>query len=231
MKLVSAGELSILVADEDIMSVQTVSVQKGPFAVPVSIDASSEPGVHLLASLVRPIETGSEHLPQISLGKVWVPTIGENRELGLSISVSERMDSATPVSVTLKTNAETGSAIVFVVDEGIHALTKYENKNLNDHYLSERALNYGIMTNFGELISQDLALSTFRVGGDGDMLSSSAAVDKSEFLKLSLTPVPYSQSKTAWRISHSQRHSNGRVNFVLLRLPSINQGLGLLKQM
>jgi uncharacterized protein YfaS (alpha-2-macroglobulin family) len=178
-----AGELSVLAADEDIMSVQTVSVQKGSFAVPVSIDASSEPGIHLLASLVRPIETGSEHLPQISLGKVWVPTISSNRELALSISVAERMDSATPVSVTLNSNTETGSAVVFVVDEGIHALTNYENKNLNDHYLSERALNYGIMTNFGELISQDLALSTFRVGGDGDMLSSAAAVDKSEFFK------------------------------------------------
>ena len=178
-----AGELSVLVADEDITSVRSISVPKGPFAVPVSINTSSEPGVHLLASLVRPIETGSEHLPQISLGKVWVPTIGKNQELGLSLNVAERMDSATPVSLTLKTNAEVGSAILFVVDEGIHALTEYKNKNLNDHYLSERALNYGIMTNFGELISQDLALSTFRVGGDGDMLSSSAAVDKSEFFK------------------------------------------------
>ena len=178
-----AGNLSVLIADEDINSVQTISVQKGSFAIPVNVDDASEPGVHLLASLIRPIETGSEHLPQISLGKVWIPTVGSNRELGLSIDVAERIDSATPVSVRLKSNNTTGSAVVFIVDEGIHALTKYENENLNHHYLSERALNYGIMTNFGELISQDLALSTFRVGGDGDMLSSSAAVDKSEFFK------------------------------------------------
>ena len=178
----------------------------------------------------RPIETGSEHLPQISLGKIWVPTIRSNRELGLSIEVAERMDSATPVSVTLKTNTETGSAIVFFVDEGIHALTKYENKNLNDHYLGERALNYGIMTNFGELISQDLALSTFRVGGDGDMLSSAAAVDKSEFFKTVAYAALLSTENRTVSFTFPET-LNGRVSFVLLLLLSINLDLGLLKQM
>ena len=46
------------------------------------------------------------------------------------------------------------------------------------------------MTNFGELISQDLALSTFRVGGDGDMLSSQLRWISQSSLKLSLTQPP-----------------------------------------
>ena len=177
------GKLSIMLADEDISSVQSVRIDKGSFEIPVSIPVGTEPGIHLLASLIRPIETGSEHLPQISLGKVWVPTLSPSRHMDLTIKTDDRIDSATAVSVKLDTTSETGSAVIFVVDEGIHALTDYQNKNLSNHYLDERALNYGILSNFGELISQDLALSTFRVGGDGDMLSAAAAAAKSEFFK------------------------------------------------
>ena len=54
---------------------------------------------------------------------------------------------------------------------------------MKDHFLSERALNFGVFTNFGQLISQNSDLSTLRVGGDGDMLSAAAAADKSEFFK------------------------------------------------
>lgn len=178
-----AGKLSILVADEDIQSIKTVDVSKGDFSVPVNISAETEPGVHLLTSLVRPVEAGSEHLPQISLGKVWVPNIGDNRKVNLTIETDTTIDSATPISISLSSSSVTGSAVAFLVDEGIHAITGYRNKNLEDHYLSERALNFGIISNFGELISQDLSLSTIRVGGDGDRRSSPANADKSEFFK------------------------------------------------
>ncbi len=182
------GKLSVLVADEDIQSMKTFDVSKGDFSIPVKISSATEPGVHLLTSLVRPIETGSEHLPQISLGKVWVPIVSENRTLNLAVRTNTEIDSATPISISLSSSSATGSAAIFLVDEGIHALTGYQNKNLKDFYLNERALNYGVLSNFGELISQNLSLSTIRVGGDGEMLSSAAtvdkaAVDKSEFFK------------------------------------------------
>ena len=180
-----AGKLSILVADEDIQSIKTVDVLKGDFSVPISISAATEPGIHLLISLIRPIETGSEHLPQISLGKVWVPKISDNRKVNLTIGTDTTIDSDTPISISLSSSSATGSAVIFLVDEGVHAVTGYQNKNLEDHYLSERAVNFGIVTNFGELISQNLSLSTIRVGGDGegDRQSSTAPTDKSEFFK------------------------------------------------
>jgi uncharacterized protein YfaS (alpha-2-macroglobulin family) len=178
-----SGTLSVLVADEDIVSVKTFPIEKGGFELSVQLPDVSEPGVHLLVSLMRPIKKGSEHLPQISLGKTWVPTASPERNMDLSISLLSHVDSATPISVTVDSTSKFGSAKIFVIDDGIQALTGYENKNLIDHFLGERALNYGIITNFGQLISQDLTLSAVRVGGDGDMLSAAASVDKSEFFK------------------------------------------------
>ena len=178
-----SGNLSVLIADEDIVSVQTLSVEKGAFEISIQLPEVSEPGVHLLVSLIRPIIKGSEHLPQISLGKTWVTTASPERNMDLSISSISDVDSTTPILVTLNSASKSGSAKIFVIDEGIHALTSYENKDLGKHFLGERALNYGIITNFGQLISQDLTLSAVRVGGDGDMLSAAASVDKSEFFK------------------------------------------------
>ena len=175
------GTLSVLIADEDIVSVKTFTVDKGNFDVSIQLPEVSEPGVHILASLVRPIEKGSEHLPQISLGKIWVSTAAPERNMNLSISPISDIDSSTPIKVTLNSKSKSGTAKIFVIDEGIHALTAYKNKDLRNHFLSERALNFGIITNFGQLISQDLTLSALRVGGD--MLSVAASVDKSEFFK------------------------------------------------
>ena len=178
-----SGTLSLLVADQDIVSLKTLSVNKGDFEAEVTLPNVSEPGAHLLASLVRPIEKGSEHLPQISIGKTWVANISPERNMNLKINSVSNVDSATPMTVALDTKSKSGTAKIFVIDEGIHALTGYQNKNLKDHFLSERALNFGVFTNFGQLISQNSDLSTLRVGCDGDMLSAAAAADKSEFFK------------------------------------------------
>lgn len=176
-----AGKLSVLLADEDIEKIETTDIPAGDFSIPVNIPVASEPGVHLLASLIRPVDNGSEHLPQISLGKVWVPTINDDRIIDVTIQTKKSIDSSDPISIKLATTSSNASAVIFLVDEGIHALTGYQNKNLRDHYLSERALNYGIISNFGDLISQDLSLPTLRVGGD--ILSSVVSVEKSDFFK------------------------------------------------
>ena len=185
-----SGVLSILVANEDIQKVVRTEVQQGEFELPFGLADEGEPGVHLLASLVRPIETGSEHLPQIALGKTWVSNVKANRTLEVVVSAPTKADSQTPLDVTINTDASGGSAMIFVVDEGIHAISGYTNDDITEHFLSERALNYGIFTNFGKLVSQDETLRSIRVGGDGDMLSSAAQAPKSEFFKTFVAASP-----------------------------------------
>ncbi len=177
------GTLSILVASQDIQSVVRTEVQQGEFEIPFEINGTTEPGYHLLASLVRPIISGSEHLPQIALGKAWVANKNEDRQLYLKVDAPSQTDSQTKLDIAIETDAVSGSAMVFVVDEGIHAISRFKNDSIVDHYLGERALNYGIFSNFGKLISQDSSLRSIRVGGDGDMLSAAAAAPKSEFFK------------------------------------------------
>ena len=180
---VFSGNLTIMIAGADITSTQSISIEKGEFEVPVEVNDLTDPGTHILTSLTRPITLGSEHLPQIALGKVWVPAMSENRQMDLDISAVEQTDSNSDITVSLASKTQSGSAILYLVDEGIHALTNFENKNLENHYLSERELNYGITTNFGELIKQDLALSTINVGGGDDMLSQATLTEKSDFFK------------------------------------------------
>ena len=185
-----SGKLSILVANEDIQSVMLTDVQQGEFELPFTLSEGAEPGIHLLASLIRPIETGSEHLPQIALGKTWVSTVRADRQLEIAVDAPAKTDSKTPLEVSIATNVPSGSAMIFVVDEGIHAITGYKNDDITEHFLAERALNYGIFTNFGKLISQDATLQSIRVGGDGSMLAAAAQAPKSEFFKTFVAASP-----------------------------------------
>ena len=70
------------------------------------------------------------------------------------------------IELNLSISQEDGSAIIFLVDEGIHAINNYENSDLLDHYLSERELSLGVLTNFGQLILQDKSRDPISVGGD-----------------------------------------------------------------
>ena len=197
-----AGKLSILIADQDITKVIQVSVPKGEFEQSIALPEVSEPGVHILATLIRPIERGSEHLPQLAMGKTWVPTAAADRVLKVDIITEAQIGSTSPIEISLDTNAIEGNAIIFLIDEGIHALSGYKNKNLADHFLGERALNYDILTNFGELISQDASLSSIRVGGDDDMIAAAMSVDKSEFFKTVALASPLLEIKDG-SISHT----------------------------
>ena len=75
---------------------------------------------------------------------------------------------------------DTGSAIIFLVDEGIHAVTSYKNKNIKDHYFSERELQLGFINNFGQIIQQDKSLEQLQMGGD-ELPDALPQITKSDF--------------------------------------------------
>ncbi len=86
------------------------------------------------------------------------------------------------IELSLSISQEDGSAIIFLVDEGIHAINDYENLDLLDHYLSERELSLGVLTNFGQLILQDKSRDPISVGGD-ELTQSMSDIKKSDFFK------------------------------------------------
>ena len=176
-----AGKLTLHTAASDILSTATVMAEKGRNEFSVDLSGLPEPGGHLLATLIRPIEAGSEHLPQVALGSVWVENLAEDRRIETSFRMAEKLDSSQEVSVEIDVGQPSGTAVVFLVDEGIHAVTGFENFDPAHHYFNPRALGLGFQSNFGRLINQDPSLPTFRVGGDE--MGSTIAAEKSDFFK------------------------------------------------
>lgn len=177
-----AGVLRIHVAHSDVIAADVVRVTKGDVEIPLDIPQMPEPGFHVLTTLIRPIETGTEHLPQIALGSTWVPSLGAERDIGLRVSAPESVRSTDRIAVSVQANVQAGSLVLYLVDEGIHALTGFRNEDPTDFFYGERELSIGVASNYGRLIRQDATLPTYRAGGDEAGEGDRVAV-KSEFFK------------------------------------------------
>ena len=92
--------------------------------------------------------------------------------------VEPQQTSNDKVSIAAHTDVPRGKARIFLIDDGIHAITGYSNSNPGDFFYGDRRLSIGIITIFGSLIKQDENLKAFSVGGDQ---AGGGAVAKSDF--------------------------------------------------
>ena len=159
------GVLQVHLAGSDVIAERSFSVEAGPVELPLAVPGSLEPGLNILATLIRPVAGGTEHLPQLALGKTWVPNLDDQRHLAVAVHTPERLRSVEPIEVQMDLT-RAASAQLFLIDEGIHAITGFENTDPADHFFGERALGLGFGSNLGRLIQQDRSLEAFRVGGD-----------------------------------------------------------------
>ena len=116
------------------------------------------------------------------MGRTWVENLAPERKVVVELATPEKIKSMDEIELSLSISQEDGSAIIFLVDEGIHAINDYENSDLLDHYLSERELSLGVLTNFGQLILQDKSRDPISVGGD-EITQSMSDIKKSDFFK------------------------------------------------
>ena len=177
-----SGRARVLIADTDIRKNIEFDVLKGQASLPVELGNLAEPGAHILVTLSRAIEEGTEHLPQLAMGRTWVENFTSERKVLVELSTPEKIKSMDEIELNLSISQEDGSAIIFLVDEGIHAINDYENLDLLDHYLSERELSLGVLTNFGQLILQDKSRDPISLGGD-EITQSMSDIKKSDFFK------------------------------------------------
>ena len=211
-----AGKLRLMTASTDIESSLEIQVEKGEVEAEIQLPSNIEPGVHLLATLIRPITENSEHLPQFAVGSVWSPHLAAGRVISTDLIAPEKARSKDALPVTVSLDQEAASAMLFLVDEGIHGLTGFQNVDLADHFYQERQLGLGLITNFGRLIRQDRSLQTFRVGGDGD-LASSANRQQSDFFRTVASASPLLQVVDG-KVSHTfpATEFEGRLRLVAL---------------
>ena len=176
------GRARVLIADTDIRQNVEFDVLKGQARLPLELGKIAEPGAHVLVTLSRAIDEGTEHLPQLAMGRTWVENVSSERKVAVKLSTPEQIKSMDDIQLNFSISQNDGSAIIFLVDEGIHAINDYENLDLLDHYLSERELSLGVLTNFGQLILQDKSRDPISVGGD-EITQSMSDIKKSDFFK------------------------------------------------
>lgn len=166
-----AGRLKVLQAGTDIEAVQEFAIERGANKIEVPKQSASEPGFHVLATLIRPISRGSEHLPQLALGSSWVSQLKPERTISTTITTAERLNSTDPIQLDVQFSSGVGKAKIFLVDEGIHAINGYSNANSQQFFFGARRFALGFLSNYGQLLNQDDSLKTVAVGGDRLMVS------------------------------------------------------------
>ena len=218
-----AGVLRVQIAAADVISDRVVRVSGGDVEIPLELPDQLEPGFHVLATLLRPVRTGSEHLPQVALGSAWVPSLAPDRDVGLRVDAPDVVRSTERIPVTLKTQTRTGSAVLYLVDEGIHALTGFRNQDPKDFFYGERELSLGFVSNHGRLIRQDRSLPTYRAGGDED--AGSRVALKSKFFSTATIASPILTIRNG-RVVHEfdQVDFEGRLRLVALAVS--DRGVG-----
>ena len=220
-----AGVLRVQVAHADVISEEVIRAVKGDVEVPFAIPATLEPGFHVLATLLRPIEAGTEHLPQVALGSTWIRSLGAARDVGLRVRAPDAVRSTDTIAVSVRTSANTGSVVLYLVDEGIHGLTGFRNDDPVDFFYGERELPIGFVSNYGRLIRQDRALPTYRAGG-GEGPEGERVALKSEFFKTVAVASPILPIRDG-RVSHEfdQPGFEGRLRLVALAASA--HGIGI----
>ena len=175
------GIATVMIASDDISNARSVPITKGENSLTIDTPIDVEPGFHVLVTTKRPVTIGSEYLPQVSVGAAWVSQISEARKIEVATETKPEIRSTETLDVVVKTNVESGKAILFVVDEGIHSLTNFRNPDPFNHYFGKRELLLDLKSNFSQLIKQDRNLKAFRVGGDE--MAGDAGIRKSRFFK------------------------------------------------
>lgn len=218
-----AGVLRIHIAHADVISEEMVRVSGGDVEIPLELPDHLEPGFHVLVTLLRPVRTGSEHLPQIALGSAWIPSLAPERAVGLRVDAPDTVRSTDRIPVTLETQAQTGSAVLYLVDEGIHALTGFRNEDPKDFFYGERQLLLGFVSNHGRLIWQDPSLPTYRAGGDEDVGSHVAL--KSKYFKTVAVASPILPIRNG-RVVHEFDQADFEGRLRLVALAASDRGIG-----
>lgn len=222
-----AGLLRVQIAHADVIAQKTVRVSKGDVEVPLDLEIPEdlEPGYHVLSTLVRPVAAGTEHQPQIALGSNWIQSLGAERNVGVIVGVADTLRSTDSVLVVAQTDVPTGSAVLYLVDEGIHALTGFRNEDPADFFYGERELPIGFASNYGRLIQQDRNLRTYRVGG-GDAQSVGL---KSRFFATVAAVSPILPVNDG-RVVHTFEQPDYEGRLRLVAMVASDQGVGFLEK-
>ena len=158
-----AGEATLLVLSDKVLSSRLLTVPEGGTSVDVPVEASWGPGAYVAVHVFR---GGAGKRPGRALGLTWVGVDPVARTMAVSIDAPEKFAPRGRLRVPVK--AEPGAWLTMAaVDEGILRLTKFASPDPAAHFLARRRLGLDIRDDWGRLIAPgDGAATLLKQGGD-----------------------------------------------------------------
>ena len=159
-----AGDATLLVLTDRVLSLRTLSVSTGGTDVDVPVETAWGPGAYVAVHVFRPGSDGSR--PGRAIGLTWVGVDPAARTLAVTVPAPERLPPRAHSVVPVRT-APGAWVTLAAVDEGILRLTSFVSPNPVPHFLGRRGLGIDIRDDWGRLIAPpDGPATLLRQGGD-----------------------------------------------------------------
>ena len=168
----SAGEVTLAVIGDKLLSTTTAKVEAGTAKLPLTVGADWGTGAYVLATLRRPLDVDAKRMPGRAIGVAWFAIDKAAHTLGVAMDLPDRIRPETTLRVPIKlaglTPGEEARVVVSAVDVGILNLTNYKAPAPEDYYLGQRKLSAEVRDLYGQLIDgMQGTKGQIRVGGDG----------------------------------------------------------------
>ena len=159
-----AGEATLVVLSDRVLSLRTVTVPAGGADVDVPVEASWGPGAYVAVHLFR--GAADKDRPGRAIGLTWVGVDPAARTLAVRIETPDRLPPRARSVVPVR--AAPGAWVTLAaVDEGILRLNRFATPDPAAHYLGRRRLGLDIRDDWGRLIAPAEGEATLlKQGGD-----------------------------------------------------------------
>ncbi|NOJ40372.1 alpha-2-macroglobulin family protein [Bradyrhizobium australiense] len=167
----TAGNLTVNVLGDRLLTTQTVEVKQGTQQVKLTVGKDWGTGAYVLATLRRPLDAAALRMPGRAIGLKWFGIDKKTRTLAVNLSPPPLVRPGTSLKIPVKLGGlnpgEDAKIVVAAVDVGILNLTNYKPPAPDDYYLGQRRLTAEIRDLYGQLIDgMQGSRGQIRTGGD-----------------------------------------------------------------
>jgi uncharacterized protein YfaS (alpha-2-macroglobulin family) len=167
----TAGEVTLAVIGDKLLSTTTAHVEPGTAKLPLSVGADWGTGAYVLATLRRPLDVEAKRMPGRAIGVAWFAIDKAAHTLGVAMDLPDRIRPETTLRVPIKLAGlipgDEARVVVSAVDVGILNLTNYKAPAPEDYFLGQRKLSAEVRDLYGQLIDgMQGTKGQIRTGGD-----------------------------------------------------------------
>jgi uncharacterized protein YfaS (alpha-2-macroglobulin family) len=166
------GKALISVLGSGVHLIKEADVAKGGGEFEIPVGGNWGAGAYVTAIVYRPMDEGSKRMPGRAIGVKWLVMDQAESELKLSLTLPEKLKSASKLSVPVKIEGlpagEDARITVAAVDLGILNLTRFESPAPEKWFNAQLKLGYEVRDFYGRLIDgMRSERGKLQSGGDG----------------------------------------------------------------